>query len=282
MLKIKAAAKINLSLDIVGVRNDGYHLLNTVMQSVSLFDEISLELTNGDIIVTSSNNTLGNENDICYRAARSFLERVNRKSGVKIHVDKNIPLSAGLGGGSTDAAAVLLGINELFGNPLNFEILSELALSLGADVPYFLYGGTVLVSGIGEVCTPLSDFPDCYIVLAKKENKKSTKYMYDLIDKSDVKIHSDTLSVVTGINSANINAISKQLKNSFAVAWDDSEIKSIASEFNPLTLSLSGSGPTYFILFSEKASANGCTEHLKEKGYEAYITQPTKKAIIFE
>ncbi len=282
MLKIKAAAKINLSLDIVGVREDGYHLLETVMQSVDLFDEISITLTDKEISVISSNTDLGNKNDIAYRAAEIYLNEINSQKGVNINIQKNIPLSAGLGGGSADAAAVILGLNKLFGNPLNMKKMTELALKIGADVPYFLYGGTVLVSGIGEICTPISPLPDCYIVLAKKEEKKSTQYMYSLIDNCQDNIYVNTSDIVSAIENNNINTVMSLLGNSFSIAWDNTEIKGITDKFNPLALSLSGSGPTYFAVFCNKESANNCAKSLINNGYQAFLTKPTNDAIIFE
>ncbi len=282
MLKIKAAAKINLSLDIVGVREDGYHLLETIMQSVDLFDEISISLTNESISVISSNADLGDKNDIAYRAAELFLKEIGSDKGVEITINKNIPLSAGLGGGSADAAAVILGLNKLFGNPINTKKLTELALKIGADVPYFLYGGTVLVSGIGEICTPITSLPDCYIVLAKKEEKKSTKYMYSLIDNCKENIHIDTAAIVSAIENNDINTAAKMFGNSFSLAWDNTEIKEITRKFNPIALSLSGSGPTYFVVFRERDSADNCTKALIDNGYQAFTTQPVSKAIIFE
>lgn len=282
MLKIKAAAKINLSLDIVGVREDGYHLLETVMQSIDLFDEISINLTDKDISVISSNTDLGNKNDIAYKAAEIYLNEINSPKGVIINIQKNIPLSAGLGGGSADAAAVILGLNRLFGNPLNMEKMSELALKLGADVPYFLYGGTVLVSGIGEICTPISPLPKCYIVVAKKEEKKSTKFMYSLIDNCQKNIYDNTSEIVSAIENNDINAAMRLLGNSFSIAWDDTEIKSITDKFNPLAISLSGSGPTYFAVFGNKVSAENCANALITNGYQVFITRPIGKAILFE
>ena len=282
MLKIKACAKINLSLNITGLRHDGYHLLETVMQSVDLYDEISIATEEKGINIVSSNSSLGNEDDICYKAASLFFECSGVSGGVRISVTKNIPLSAGLGGGSADAAAVLLGLNRLFDYPLDNNALLKLAVQLGADVPYFLYGGTVLVRGIGEICETVDDIPFCYIVLAKREQKKSTKYMYSMVDNADLTLFADTKNILLGLKNGNLKDVAKNCVNAFSVAWDDKITTEILCSFKPLCVSLSGSGPTHFAIFDNEVSAINCVESLKCNNIEAFLTRPTQKAIIFE
>ncbi len=281
-MKIKACAKINLSLDITGVRQDGYHLINSVMQSVDLCDEIILEKLKKGIKIVSSNTSLGNQDDICYKATSLFFEKSQIDGGAEINVTKNIPLSAGLGGGSADAAAVLLGLNYLYDFPLTFDDLLKLAVELGADVPYFLYGGTVLARGIGEICEKVADLPNCYIVLAKREQKKSTKYMYSVIDTTDKPIFINSDNLLCGLEKGDLSLISKGCANAFSVAWDDKISTEILSNFNPICVSLSGSGPTHFAVFSDKVIAENCVTKLKEQNIEAFLTRPTQKAIIFE
>lgn len=281
MLKIKACAKINLSLDITGIRADGYHLLNSVMQSVDLFDEITIKKQEKGIKISSSSKELGNENDICYKAASLFFEKSGVDGGAEINVIKNIPLSAGLGGGSADAAAVLLGLNKLYSNPLNQGNLLELALRLGADVPYFLYGGTVIASGIGENCEKITDLPGCYIVLAKREQKKSTKYMYSVIDNTDKPIFINTDNMLRGLENTDLSLVAKSCANAFSAAWDDKITTDILGKFSPLCVSLSGSGPTHFAIFNDELSAKDCVQKLIEHNIEAFLTRPTQKAIIF-
>ncbi len=282
MLKIKACAKVNLLLNITGLRADGYHLIESVMQSVNLYDEITIKKRKKDISVVSSCSQLGTNNDICYKAAVLFFDKSKIKGGTEILVTKNIPLAAGLGGGSADAAAVLLGLNRLYNFPLTFDELLKLALELGADVPYFLYGGTVLAKGIGEICEKLTAMPDCYIVLAKREQKKSTKYMYSFVDATDTPIRVNTDAILSAINDRNIPNIAKNCTNSFSIAWDDKITNEILNAYNPLCVSLSGSGPTFFAIFDNEDSADGCVEQLQSKNIEAFLTRPTDKAIIFE
>lgn len=282
MLKIKACAKINLSLEITGVRNDGYHLINSVMQSVDLCDEIILKPIDCGVKINSSCVYLGNEEDICYKAAALFFEKSNIDGGVEISVTKNIPLSAGLGGGSADAAAVLLGLNKLYNSPFVLDDLAKLALCLGADVPYFLYGGTVLASGIGEICEKTADLPKCFIVLAKREQKKSTKYMYSVIDNTDKPIFVDTANMLLGINNCDLSLIAENCANAFSAAWDDKITTDILKSFKPLCVSLSGSGPTHFAIFNDKSAAQECVESLLKENIDAFLTHPTPNAIIFE
>ena len=281
MINIKACAKINLTLKITGVREDGYHLIESVMQSIDLYDII--EIDKDDILtVFSTDNTLGNENDICYKAAVMFFEKSGIDGGAKITVTKNIPLSAGLGGGSADAAAVILGLNKLYNEPLNLRDMLEIAQKLGADIPYFFYGGTVLARGIGEICEKIGDIPECFIVLAKREQKKSTKYMYSVIDNCKEPICIDTNPMLTAIDNGDLLKLAGNTGNAFSVAWDDNVTVDILNSFNPLCVSISGSGPTHFAIFNDLNLANKCLERLKSAKIDAFISKPTKKAIIFE
>ncbi|MBQ1183634.1 MAG: 4-(cytidine 5'-diphospho)-2-C-methyl-D-erythritol kinase, partial [Clostridia bacterium] len=166
-MKIKAFAKVNLSLDVTGKRADGYHTLCSVFQSVSLCDIVEIEKSDS-ISVKCSDTSLNGEDNLCNTAAVKFFQAAGILGGADIFIEKHIPLAAGLGGGSADAGAVLKGLNELYGNPLSEKKLLEIALSLGADVPFCMVGGTKLCEGIGEIMTELSPLPECYIVIAKK------------------------------------------------------------------------------------------------------------------
>lgn len=281
MIKIKACAKINLTLEITGVRDDGYHLINSVMQSVDLYDNIKIEKDN-ILTVFSTDNTLGDKNDICYKAAVFFFEKAGVDGGAKITVTKNIPLSAGLGGGSADAAAVILGLNKLYNEPLKLSDMLEIALNLGADVPYFFYGGAVYARGIGEICEKINDMPECFIVLAKREQKKSTKYMYSVIDDCKKPISINTNKMLSAIKDGDLFEIAKNTGNAFSVAWDDKTTVDILNSIKPLCVTLSGSGPTHFAIFNDIKSANECLKQLKSANIDSFITKPTNKAIIFE
>ena len=175
MIKIRAHAKINLSLDIVGKRENGYHDLSMVMQSIRLADEITLK-PQKDISVQSDLKFLPcDDRNIAYRAARLFLEEIGSVSGIGIQIKKQIPVGGGLGGGSADAAAVLMGLNRMFGFPVSFERLLEIGLACGADVPFCMTGGTCLAEGLGEKLTVLPPMPNCHILLLRPQFPLSTK-----------------------------------------------------------------------------------------------------------
>lgn len=178
-ISLWAYAKLNLTLDVVGRRSDGYHLLQSVMQSISLADLITLRPQSREITLVTDHPTLPtDERNICWRAVTAFRSHTGVTKGVEIEIAKEIPLQAGLGGGSTDAAAVLHGLNRLFATNLSLTELQTIGLQLGADVPFCLQGGTALVQGIGEQVTPLDPFPETFIVLVKPQQGVSTAQVY--------------------------------------------------------------------------------------------------------
>lgn len=280
---IKAYAKINLSLDVVGKREDGYHLLRTVMQSVSLYDEIEMHRLDSGIQFDCSDKGLLGDDNLVLRAARLYFEETALKGvigGVSIYLDKRIPLTAGLGGGSTDAAAVLIGLNKMYGNVLSDQELSKLALSLGADVPFCLYGGTALATGVGEILEHVSSSLQCSIVIAKRGNKGSTGEMYKRLDSITVK-HPDTEMVVSGIINGDVTELSKGAYNCFIQVCDSSDLdvfKSVAEENGALYCGLSGAGPSVFALFEQQEQARGVLKSLEELGFEVYFCEPVLKA----
>ncbi|MEE1198181.1 MAG: 4-(cytidine 5'-diphospho)-2-C-methyl-D-erythritol kinase [Acutalibacteraceae bacterium] len=281
-LRLLACAKINLALDITGVRDDGYHLLSTIMQSVGICDEVIVDINNsGCIQVESSLSELGGEADITHKAAKLFYDKTLLPKGVSIYVNKKIPCAAGLGGGSADAAAVLMALNKLYNYPLSDDELEAIALELGADVPFCLYGGTMLAEGIGEVLTPLNDMPSCYIVIAKNAQKPSTKEMYARIDNGEASIV-DIDSTLNAIKNGDYNLLCDSVDNAFARLWSCDDINSVMKASSADAISLSGSGPSYFALFENEEKAKACYDQFVSLGIEAYLTTPTKTSIIFE
>lgn len=282
-IKIKANAKINLTLDILGKRPDGYHLVDMIMQSVSLCDNIELsKLPQNEIIVTSSDNLLGGEQDICYKAAKLFFEKSELNSGVKININKNIPLAAGLGGGSADAAAVLLALNKMFSNPLSNTDLYNIAIKLGADVPFFLIGGTVYATGIGEQLTKLKDMPECYILIVKNGNKKSTAQMYKQLDDAESYGNFNTKKAKEAINKGDLNKICLNIGNAFTQLWDINDIKSVMLSRGAMAVSLSGSGPSIFGIYDDYNNAVLALNAFLDNNIQAFLTTPAKDAIAFE
>ncbi len=278
----KAGAKINLTLDIVGIREDGYHLVDMIMQSVSLFDTISVETTENGITVNSSDISLGGKDDICYKAAYAFYEKSGMCGGANITVKKSIPLAAGLGGGSADAAAVLMALNKCYDYPLSVAELEKIAITLGADVPFFLYGGTISVTGIGEIFEKLPDMPHCFIVIAKNAVKPSTKEMYRIIDSSVIYNRPDNSAAKKAISDGDLHALSNNIKNVFSVAWKQNDLVDILSSNNALAVSLSGSGPSYFGLYENENDAKAVVKELAKNGIPGFLTVPTNSSIFFD
>ena len=200
-LFLKAYGKLNLGLDVLGIREDGYHEVKMVMQSVNLYDGIEIEKTDKkDIEIETNLYYLPlNENNIVYKATKLLFDEFGINEGVKIKLDKRIPVAAGMAGGSADAAAVLRGINKMFNLGLKRNDLMERGGKIGADVPYCILNGTALATGIGEKIEPLTDIEECYILLAKPNVNISTKSIYTELDEIEIKNHPDIDLIVSGL-----------------------------------------------------------------------------------
>ncbi len=279
-MKIKANAKINLSLKINGKREDGYHLIDTVMQSISLYDEIEI-LKAEKITVKCDKYAIEQEKNIAYKAAKLFFEDYGILGGADISIKKNIPFPAGLGGGSADAAAVLLGLRRLYGVNITNEDLEKTALKLGADVPFFIEGGCKRAEGIGEILTDVKPLQKGYILLATAQQKQSTAEMYRIVDSKEP-IECNTLSVIKAVEQNDIKLLSQNIANSFSAVWENSFVKKALLEQSPLAVSLSGSGPTWFALFDDLESVQKARDTLCMQNITCFITTPTDTAIIFE
>lgn len=278
--KITANAKINLSLDITGKREDGYHLIDTVMQSVTLNDRLTVKKAK-EITVICSDGSLSGEENIAYKAARLFFEKTGITGGAHIYIKKTIPAAAGLGGGSADAAAVLLALDKIYSTNLSYEVFCELALQLGADVPFFIKGGTQRAEGIGEILTEMKPFTAGYFVLAKADSKPSTGEMYRLLDSKEHKFI-DMNSAVRCCESNSLEGLCEVMDNSFIAVWENNRLKNRLKEFSPLGVGLSGSGPTWFAVFDNCKSAKKCAKQLRKENITAFVAKPCKEAIIFE
>ncbi len=280
IVKIKANAKINLSLAILSKREDGYHLIDTVMQSVGLFDELEIEKSD-KIEVFCDKYDIPQEQNIAFRAAKFFFEDYKIEGGARIDIKKNIPAVAGLGGGSADAAAVLMGLNKLYGADIPQEKLRETALRLGADVPFFINGGCMRAEGIGEKLTEVKPLNSGYILLAKAEQKPSTAEMYRIVD-SEKPVFCDTNLVINAVESDDLKELSKHIANSFEAVWEDSFVKKALLSLSPLAVSLSGSGPTWFAVFEDADKADRAKIALEKQNIDAWLVTPQSRAIIFE
>ena len=280
-IKVSANAKINLTLDIVGTNEKGYHLIDSVFQSVSLADKIIIKKAQG-LNVLMPDSGVKCEDNIVYLAAQRFFEKTKILPCVSIEIEKNIPMSAGLGGGSCDAAVTLLALNKMFCFHLNDNELHEIALSLGADVPFALKGGTMRATGIGEKLEALSPMPECCFVLIKKGTKPSTGQMYARLDALNNLKHPDTDGAVSAINEGDIKELSKKMDNVFAALWDLKPICDLIKSTNPLTVTLSGSGPTAIAVYENEGNAKKATEILNKEKIECYLCTPEKSSCVFE
>lgn len=274
---VHAYAKINLSLDILGVRPDGYHEVQMLMQSLTLHDTVTLKLREEPgIFLTCSDSSLPtDERNLAYRAAALFFHTYAPSYGAELHLEKKIPAAAGLAGGSSDAAAVLRGLNEMFGFPASDAALSALGLQLGADVPYCLLLGTALSEGIGERLTPLPAAPDCYCLLVKPAAGASTKQVYtdydSLVQTTEI-THPDTAGLLDALSSGDYTGLTSRLCNvlepvTLRLVPEISALKKTLHSLNADGVLMSGSGPTVFALFSSEAAAKKAEAYFMQTAY---------------
>lgn len=279
-IKIKANAKINLTLGILGKREDGYHLIDTIMQSVSLHDTVKIRGSK-KLKIAYSNKAIDKDNNMAQKAAKAFFDATGIKGGANISIRNRIPVSSGMGGGSADGAAVLMGLNRLYNAGLLDEKLEEIALALGADVPFFIKGGAQRSEGIGEILTPITSLKKGYFILAKMDRKPSTGEMYRQLD-NETSILPDTISAIKAIENQDSAELSKLFVNSFTAVWGESKLQNRLLETAADGVSLSGSGPTWFAYFTDKAKAKAEFKKLKNEKIECYFAKPQDIAIEFE
>ena len=277
---VKAFAKINLSLDVVSKREDGYHNLKTVMHSIPLCDVIDFEENSEGVFRLHSESTAIplNDSNIIIKACRAFFSETGIKlQGFDITVNKNIPVAAGLAGGSTDAAATLKFLNEYHGFPLNEEELSVLGKSIGADVPFCLKGGTCLCEGIGEIITPLPPLPECFIVVAKPQTKGlSTKKIFSVFEVTKQKFHPDTKGMLEAISEGRLHGICQRMFNvleeySVRECPEIGELLKLLSDNGALSSIMSGSGSAVFGIFESAEAAQKASEALKESTNTVFV-----------
>lgn len=262
-MRIFAYAKINLTLDIVGKREDGYHLIDSVFQSVGIYDIVDVKKSN-EIIIHCKD--LKAEDNIAFVAAKEFFSFTNITGGAEINIEKHIPFLSGLGGGSADAAAVIFALDKIYNTELSSEKLKEIALKCGADVPFFLCGGTARVRGIGEDIEPLPDIKGYYALLVKAGDKKSTKEMYKKLDSLPLQ----NKKTEDFLNSDNENRFDFVF-NAFSLLASDPEIIMLLKSQKPLCVSVSGSGPTHLAVFSSKTDAEKAAQEISKKEYEPIV-----------
>lgn len=266
-MELRAYAKINLILDLTGVLPDGYHAINTVMQSINLFDTVVAEIADGGIELSCSDATVPtDERNTAFKAARLFFDRAGIKGGVRLNIEKRIPHEAGLGGGSADAAAVLHALDEMFPSRLSENELLKIALEVGADVPFCFYGGTALCVNKGEVIAPLPDFRS-WCVIAKPAAGVSTGKAFARFDSAENLRHPDVTRFVFYASRGEYRDAFLSASNIFEELTDvdgGEYIKRTLNENGAFFSSMSGSGSAYFGLFDERESAEKAAEKLRD------------------
>lgn len=271
-LGLKAYGKINLGLDVLRKREDGYHEVRMIMQTVGLYDKIDLYLkeTPGIEVVTNLYYLPVNENNLVYKAAKLLMDEFHINHGISIHLKKFIPVSAGMAGGSSDAAAVLFGVNKMFQLGLTRKELMDRGVKIGADVPYCVMRGTALSEGIGEILTPLPDMPQCQVLIAKPGISVSTKFVYEHLDAAGLKPedHPDIDGIMEAIRNHNLYQVSERLGNVLeSVTIPEypviAQIKEKIKELGAVNALMSGSGPTVFGIFTSPKAAEKAYEELR-------------------
>ena len=282
-LYIKAYGKINLGLDVIRKREDGYHDLDMIMQSVGVYDDIIIKDTEniGEIKVETDQFVLENNKDnLAYRAAKMLMDEFDIPAGVSIYIYKRIPVAGGMAGGSSDCAAALKGINELFELGLSEEELRERGVKLGADVPYCIMGGTAIARGIGEELTKLPAAPQCHLVIAKPPVSVSTAYVYGRIRPDEIVKRPDIEKIAEAIREGDLQKMSSLLYNVMEdVTVGDypiiKEIEKVMLESGALNSIMSGSGPTVFGIFDNEEKAKKAVSKLEEAKLteQLYLTE---------
>jgi len=271
--EIKAPAKINLFLDVLRRLDNGYHELDTVMQSVSLADDITIDTDADSLTVKCSDDTLSGEGNLAYKAAKLFCEATQTSEHYNIYIDKHIPVAAGLAGGSTDAAAVLYALNELNGRPLDREQLYAIALRLGADVTFCVYGGSMRAGGIGQHLMPCPILPECKILLVFSESRVSSKEAYEKLDAEGFNPREN--GVIPALENGDIKVVGNALFNLFErIAPEVENTKSLLKDSGAVGTVMSGSGPTVIGLFDDDFALENAVNILKSLGVGYAVCEP--------
>lgn len=271
-LAVKALAKINLGLDVLRRREDGYHEVKMVMQTIHLYDQLHLKKIESGIYLETNLGFLPvDESNLAYRAARLMKEKYQIEEGIDIRLNKRIPVAAGMAGGSTDAAGVLYGINELFNLGIKRKELMELGVQIGADVPYCIMRGTALAEGIGEKLTSLPPMVKCPVVIAKPQVSVSTKYVYENLKLDEHTQHPDIDALIQNIRTKDLSAIAGSMGNLLETVTakkypEIEKIKELMRENGALNAMMSGSGPTVFGLFDELETAKMAAAIVRQSG----------------
>lgn len=281
-IRLKARAKINLGLDVLGKREDGYHEVRMVMQTIGIYDRLILtKIPEEEIRITSNLAFLPvNENNLIYKAIKLLKDEYHFRGGVSVDLNKFIPVAAGMAGGSTDAASTMFGVNRLFGLNLSMGKMMELGVRLGADVPYCVMRGTALAEGIGEKLTRITPVPHMWILIAKPQINVSTRLVYEQLDMGGIQKHPDIDGIIRAIEAQDVVRIAQSmgnvLENVTVPLYPVIEtIKQDMLSHGAINAMMSGSGPTVFGIFPDEQTTLACQAFLKKKGdaRQVYITE---------
>ncbi|MBQ6631159.1 MAG: 4-(cytidine 5'-diphospho)-2-C-methyl-D-erythritol kinase [Romboutsia sp.] len=286
-IELKSRAKINLSIDVLGKREDGYHLVEMIMQTIDLYDIVKITENEIDEININSNSLdiPLNKNNIVYKAAKVLKDKFNIKSGLDIFIEKNIPVAAGMAGGSCNAAAVLVGLNKLWNLNLSEKELQEIGLTLGADVPFCISGNAALAQGIGEDLTYIKGLPrDTSILVCKPNLFVSTKDVYEGLDLDNIKDRPDNELLIKCLEKGNIKLLSENMVNVLETVTSKmhneiSDIEKIMLDNNALGSMMSGSGPTVFGLFEKEEDALKGKGELLKKYNQVYVVRSSERGV---
>lgn len=280
-ISLKALAKINLGLDVVRRREDGYHEVRMIMQTIHLFDRVNIEKTSepGIKIKTNLSYLPVNENNLIYKAGRLLMDEFDITEGVSVDLEKRIPVAAGMAGGSTDAAAMLYGMNKMFGLGLSMQELKDRGVRIGADVPYCLMRGTALAEGIGEKLKSLPPMIKCPVLIAKPQISVSTKFVYENLRLDGKTEHPDIDQLIKDIKAKDLQGVCDHMGNILETVTIPNypiiaEIKKNMMENGAIGAMMSGSGPTVFGLFDDAEKAKQAYKAMKKSGLsrQTYLT----------
>ena len=277
-----AFAKVNLTLDVLGKREDGYHDLRSVMQTLSIRDDVEIDIGTGKpwAMQCSMEGIPCDERNLAWKAAKVFFDAVKKDpDGLEIRITKRIPVEAGLGGGSADAAAVLRALNRHYGNPLSILALAELGAQVGSDVPFCVVCGTAMVEGRGERLRKLPDMPDCIFVVCKPDFSVPTPALYKKIDEVSIPKHPDNQAMESALLAGDLEKVCKNVFNVFdpVVTEEHLELnylKSIFHQYGAITYQMTGSGSAVFAIVSEFEVAAVICNMLKENYPQVFIAKP--------
>lgn len=280
-ITVKAYGKINLGLDVLRKLESGYHEVKMIMQTVNLYDELTFQKSKSGIQITTNQEELPvNEDNLIYKAAKQVMDAYSLSEGVNIHLEKHIPVAAGMAGGSADAAATYEGMKQLFHLDFATEDMQKLGVKIGADIPYCVIGGTALSEGIGEVLTSLPTPPDCYLLIAKPEINVSTAFVYGNLKVQELKEHPDVDGIVRAINDQDLVVMCEKMKNVLESVTVTAypvieELKEDMKQAGALTSLMSGSGPTVFGIFDQEEKREAAYQAILEKNItrEVYKTE---------